>query len=108
MRTPTPSKPARRRQTRKPPDLLTILGLAYLRNGDRARAEAILNDLRARKPPPIVSLAQWHAVVGQPDTAIDPLSRGIPAGSISTPVRVDPMFDAIRSHPRFAQLIAKH
>lgn len=36
----------------KTTDLLTILGLAYLRNGDRARAEAILNDLRAasRRP----------------------------------------------------------
>jgi adenylate cyclase len=91
----------------KTADLLTILGLAYLRNGDRVRAESILNDLRARKPQPLISLAQWYAVAGQPDAAIEWLSRGIPAGSVPTPVAVDPMFDSIRRHPRFAELMAK-
>jgi hypothetical protein len=86
---------------------LTILGLAYLRNGDRARAEMILSDLRTRKPLPVISLAQWHAVAGQPEAAIEVLSRGIPAGSVPSPVGVDPMFDGIRLHPRFAELIAK-
>ena len=77
------------------------------RNGDRARAEMILSDLRTRKPPPVISLAQWYAVAGQPDAAIEMLSRGIPAGSIPTPVGVDPMCDGIRLDPRFAELIAK-
>ena len=97
-------------ETAPPPraaDLETILGLASLRNGDRTRAERILAELRTRSPVPVVSLAQWYAVAGQPDEAIQMLSRGIPPGSLPNPVAADPMFDGIRSHPRFAQLIAQ-
>jgi len=87
-------------------DQLAILGLSYLRAGKTERASAILKDLRSRTPLPAVSLAQWHAVTGDTDAAIAMLSKSAP-GLVATPAGVDPLFDRIRSDPRFPALVGR-
>jgi len=88
-------------------DLLAILGLSYLHAGDRTHAEAILRDLRARRPVPTVSLAQWHAAIGDRDAAINLLKHTGGAAMTPAPVSVDPLFDGIGQDPRFTELLKR-
>jgi TolB-like protein/tetratricopeptide (TPR) repeat protein len=88
-------------------DLETMLGLSYLRSGDAGRANAILQRLRAQKPLPVVSLAQWNSVTGDANAAVELLAGGNLQGSIPAAVSVDPLFDGIRNDARFQALIKR-
>ena len=90
------------------PDLMAIVGLAHLRAGNQARADAILKDLRSRTPLPTVSLAQWYAVIGDRDQALAMLSRGASPGVVPTPVGIDPLFDSLRTDARFSALVERN
>ena len=87
----------------QPPDVLVVKGLSYLRQGDQARAAAMLKDLEARTPPPAVALAQWYATTGDVNRGITMLQRE-PSGGFGPAAEVDPMFDGLRSDARFASL----
>jgi TolB-like protein/Tfp pilus assembly protein PilF len=55
-------------------------------------------------------LARVHALVGEPDTAIELLEGllAMPSRLCASVVRLDPAWDALRSHPRFQALLRKH
>lgn len=84
-------------------DALVIIGLSYLRGGDPTRANAVLKDLRSRTPLPAAALAQWYAVTGDQNAALDFLTR-VGAQGVSRSAGVDPLFDGVRGDPRFAAL----
>jgi tetratricopeptide (TPR) repeat protein len=83
----------------RPLDVSLILGIAQMRAGNRAAAEAVFHDLNSRQPRPSAVLIQWHAATGSYDTAFalaDNRSTALPAV-----LRVDPLFDGFRADPRF-------
>lgn len=84
-------------------DFDVVLGLAYLKMGDVAKAAAIRKDLQSRRVPPALALAQWSAFLGERDTALAYL-QGAGPRAVPAPVRLDPMFDLVRSDPRCAQM----
>jgi len=86
-------------------ELLAILGSAYIKAGDRARAETIRRRLLAQKPVPTTALAQWHAAAGESDTTFAMLERSLSdqPGSLRS-LKVDPLFDGVRNDPRFADI----
>jgi serine/threonine-protein kinase len=107
------------RLRREPDDanLRARLGLAYAMMG--RKADAIHEGRRAAELLPIsrdansgpfraTSLARIYAMLGEPDAAIDVLVPLLSIPSyISVPeLRAEPVWDPLRTHPRFRQLVA--
>ena len=89
------------------PELQAIVGLAYLRAGDKARSDAALRALQTQSPLPALPLALWYAAIGNRDQAIAMLGRGARPGDITASAGVDPLFDALRTDARFAALLSR-
>jgi serine/threonine-protein kinase len=109
------------------PDNYTLIGDLALINmglGDKAAALAlseqaiVVNPIEKDAivgPIPIEILARVAARMGEPDRAIAALQKllsisyagGFPAGPLTPALlRLDPMFDPLRSDPRFQKLVA--
>jgi serine/threonine-protein kinase len=95
-----------------PPDALGlgILGVALSRNGDRAGALSTLDRLAEMSSvgyvDPLTS-ALVHAALGNSDAAIECLGNSLAERSPhALLLNVDPLFEEIRSHPRFENLVA--
>ncbi|MEE9118561.1 MAG: hypothetical protein V3U02_08215, partial [Calditrichia bacterium] len=58
----------------------------------------------------IVSMANIYTLVGDHDAAIDQLAYllSIPCGMTVHRIRLDPVYDPLRGHPRFKELLAKY
>jgi Flp pilus assembly protein TadD len=87
--------------------MLGLKGLAYLRAGDRARSDAILEQLRRRQPLPASVLARWYAAAGNPSTALAMLERTSTGSPGLQQFKADPVFDGLRSDPRFADRLRR-
>jgi TolB-like protein/DNA-binding winged helix-turn-helix (wHTH) protein/Tfp pilus assembly protein PilF len=74
---------------------------------DRARADlASLEEMSAKQPVDPITLVPAYVGVGDTDHALSALERARAQHSISlTSVRVEPIYDSLRSDPRFAQLL---
>jgi tetratricopeptide (TPR) repeat protein len=88
-------------------DLLSVLGQAYLRAGDRARAEAVHQRLLAARPLPAGALAMWYVAAGDHAEALTMMERALAGGSRLAALNVDPAFDPLRSDARFAEVARK-
>lgn len=92
-------------------EALAPLAQAYAASGDTAKARALLRELTtpARDryvPAPLMALA--HIGLGEFETALDWLEKGLAERSYSMVfLKADPVFDALRRHPRFINLLSE-
>ncbi|HEX6126955.1 MAG TPA: winged helix-turn-helix domain-containing protein [Pyrinomonadaceae bacterium] len=93
------------------PDEAASLAIAYVVAGRQEDATGILRDLeagtgRAYTPPALI--AATYAALGESDKAFDLLERAFrERDSLLVYLKVEPMFDPLRSDPRFAKLLAR-
>jgi TolB-like protein/Tfp pilus assembly protein PilF len=94
------------------PYVLAVLGQAYAREGQREEAQRILSRLGEEAKSRYVhaySFALTYLALGHKERAIDEMERayGERAGSDVLAIKVDPMVDELRGHPRFEALVQK-
>ena len=94
-----------------PPFITAYLGYAYGASGDRARALATLEQLTRISPkgvPAPFNVALVHLGLGDHPKALDQLEAALTANSQSLVwLGRDPMFDPLRTEPRFKALLTK-
>jgi TolB-like protein/DNA-binding winged helix-turn-helix (wHTH) protein/Flp pilus assembly protein TadD len=93
------------------PDVLTPHAYALARAGREHEARAMLDGLREiaqpRAPAPI-RVAMVHIALGETDRAFEWLDKAIEARDWQMGLlNIEPAFDALRSDPRFAPLVAR-
>ena len=89
-------------------DLMAVVGLAHLRSGVTAQADAILKTLRSRSPLPVMALSLWYSAIGDRDQAMAMLTRGTTPGAFPPSVAVDPLYDPLRVDARFVSLLSRN
>jgi TolB-like protein/Tfp pilus assembly protein PilF/predicted Ser/Thr protein kinase len=85
------------------------LGYAYAVTGRRTEAQKVLNDLSKKKYVPAFTMAIIYAGLGQKDQAFQWLEKSYEehdSGPFSM-VKVYPIFDPLRSDPRFVDLLRR-
>nr|MBA2245577.1 tetratricopeptide repeat protein [Gemmatimonadota bacterium] len=89
---------------------LAFLGYSYAVSGRREEARHILSTLKAEARTRYISpvyLAGIHAALAENDDAFEWLDRGLESrDDWMIYLRADPVFDPLRSDPRFPQLLA--
>jgi TolB-like protein/DNA-binding winged helix-turn-helix (wHTH) protein/Tfp pilus assembly protein PilF len=87
-----------------------MLAYVYGRSGQQAKARAALGKLeewnRSRETVPL-SIAVAHIGMGDKEKAIAWLQKAYAEHSISTALKVDPIYDPLRSDPRFQDLLRR-
>ena len=90
------------------PILIYSAGMVYAAQGKRAEALQIIKQLEEMS---VASLDQAHwiakiyAVLNEKDLALTWLERGLTAGAVGLFYKDEPVWDPIRSDPRFADLL---
>jgi tetratricopeptide (TPR) repeat protein len=91
------------------PIALSWLGYAYALTGRRADAQKVLmelSELAKQEYVPAVDRARVYAGLGEKDKAFEWLENGLADRSIAN-IRVEAPWDALRSDPRFADLLRR-
>jgi TolB-like protein/DNA-binding winged helix-turn-helix (wHTH) protein/Tfp pilus assembly protein PilF len=87
-----------------------MLAYVYGRSGQQAKARAALRKLeelnRSREPNPLM-IAVAHTGMGEIEEAITWLQKAYADHTISTALKVDPIYDPLRSDPRFQELLRR-
>jgi TolB-like protein/DNA-binding winged helix-turn-helix (wHTH) protein/tetratricopeptide (TPR) repeat protein len=90
---------------------MAVLAIANVAAGDRARAEAILQDLErraAKQYVPASSIASVHNALGREDAALDDLERALLAHDIRMAfLKIDARWNNLRDEPRFQTMASK-
>jgi eukaryotic-like serine/threonine-protein kinase len=90
---------------------LTYLGYAYARAGRTAEARQVLGEMHERAKESRANATAFsglYVALGEVDTAIDWVERAIEQQEpIITTLKIWPVFDPIRSHPRYPSLLRK-
>ncbi|KXK01335.1 MAG: serine/threonine protein kinase [Acidobacteria bacterium OLB17] len=93
------------------PQAMSILGYVSARAGDREKALQILDDFATRSSReyvPAVNFAQIYMGLGDHEQVFAWLDKAVDERAIWTPfLKVDTKFEALRSDPRFMQLLRK-
>jgi serine/threonine protein kinase/tetratricopeptide (TPR) repeat protein len=83
----------------------TLMGRVYAMAGRRAEAEAILRKAPRNDP---YGIALLELALGYTERGLDTLSKAVDAhAGLTIWLKVDPVFDRVRSHPRFQQIVAR-
>ena len=94
-----------------PPGFAALLGYAYGASGDRVKASAMIEELKHRSLHGYVApfnLAIVHLGMGDRERALDELEKAHAADSPwMTGLKMDRVFDPLRSQPRFIALMKK-
>ena len=92
------------------PILIYSIGMVYAAQGKRAEALQIIKDLEAMSGANL-SEAHWiakiYATLNEKETAFSWLERGLATGAIAVFYKDEPVWDPIRSDPRFEALVEK-
>jgi tetratricopeptide (TPR) repeat protein len=87
------------------------LGYALAASGRRAEAERMLADIMAKRRHqsyPALPIATIYMGLGQPDLALEWLERAAEERLVGYYMpSVDPIYDPVRSHPRFRALLSR-
>ncbi|MCY7347194.1 MAG: tetratricopeptide repeat protein, partial [Pyrinomonadaceae bacterium] len=93
------------------PDELASLGYAYALSGKRQEAFQIVDDLKQRSKRSYISptlIAVVYAGLGEKEQAFEWLDKAYNGqNSNLVYLKVDPMFDSLRSDPRYADLLRR-
>jgi len=93
------------------PDVIAILGNAYAAVGDRKEAEKVINELiesSQRRYVPSYAVAAIYAELGRKDEAFAWLEKAYAERSPTlVDLKVDPTLDALRSDPRYVELLRR-
>jgi serine/threonine-protein kinase len=94
--------------SRRTSQILAVQGMAFARAGERAEAQAILDELEARRATryvPATSFAAVLAALGETDAALDELERADRERDIRMVfLKIDARWNVLRSLPRFRAL----
>jgi len=99
-----------KRERKGDPILIYDTGMIYAAQGKRAEALQIIKDLEGISG---ASLSQAHliakiyATLNEKEMALSWLERGLATGAIGVFYKDDPVWDAIRSDPRFIDLVRR-
>jgi len=100
-----------KRERKDDPFLIYETGMVYAAQGKRAEALQIVKDLEETSGASL-SQAQWiakiYATLNEKEMAFSWLERGLAAGAITIFYKDEPVWDPIRSDPRFADLLQRH
>ncbi|MFY9611822.1 MAG: tetratricopeptide repeat protein, partial [Blastocatellia bacterium] len=89
---------------------LFFLGLVYAKSGERGEARKLLKELKGQGKSYVFPAfaASIHATLGETDAALALLDQAYEARDPSLiDLKVDPMFDPLRSDPRFTMLLRR-
>jgi len=99
-----------KRERKDDPILIHSTGMVYAAQGKRAEALHIINELEEM---PGASLSRAHyiakiyAALNEKEMAFSWLDRGLATGAIGAFFKDEPVWDTIRSDPRFADLLRR-
>jgi TolB-like protein/Flp pilus assembly protein TadD len=90
---------------------LPVLGHAYALSGRTNKAKTVLQQVQSEVPGryvPSPMIARLHLGLGELELALDFLEKGFHERSYwMVFLKADPVYDALRSHPRFVQLLER-
>jgi len=99
-----------KRERKDDPILIYDTGMVYSSHGKRAEALQMIKELEEMSGASL-SEAQWiakiYATLNEKELALTWLERGLAAGAIGTFYKDEPVWDPIRSDPRFEALVEK-
>jgi tetratricopeptide (TPR) repeat protein len=93
------------------PTFVSAVGHAYALSGKRGEAQQVLDELKGlskRSYVPPYDFALVYAGLGEKEQAISWLEKAYEAGGgVHFGLKVDPIWDGLRSHPRFQGLLLR-
>ena len=99
-----------KRERKNDPILIYDTGMVYAAQGKRAEALQIIKELEEMSGASL-SQAHWiakiYATLNEKELALTWLERGLATGAIGAFYKDEPVWDPIRSDPRFAALVEK-
>ncbi len=95
------------------PDVMSArlrLALAYGMTNRRAEVESMLREAQEESSKSYIAgvgIAMIHAVLGEKDLAFESLNRAVREGTSSLDVLNEPVFDGLKTDPRFHEILEK-
>lgn len=99
-----------RRNRKNDPILIYSAGMVYAAQGQRAEALQVIKELEEMSGEGLDQahfIAKIYAALNEKEQSLSWLDRGLTAGAIGNFYKDDPMWDPIRSDPRFADLLRR-
>jgi len=99
-----------KRERKGDPILIYDTGMIYAAQGKRAEALQIIKDLEGISGAGLSHahlIAKIYATLNEKEMALSWLERGLATGAIGVFYKDDPVWDAIRSDPRFIDFVRR-